>query len=58
MTGTVTRVAGGFPRPRWHGDPSEALYTVRFDMTDLWGEDAEPGSLFVDLWERYLRDHR
>jgi hypothetical protein len=23
-------------------------------MRDLWGDDAEPGALFVDLWERYL----
>ena len=53
VAGTVTRVAGGFPRPDGT-DPSEPLYTVRFDMADLWGEDAEPGSLFVDLWEGYL----
>ena len=53
VAGTVTRVAGGFPRPGG-GDPSEALYTVRFDMADLWGDDAETGSLYVDLWEGYL----
>ena len=34
-------------------DP-EATYTVRFAMRDLWGDDAEPGHLFIDLWERYL----
>jgi nitrile hydratase beta subunit len=51
--GTVTWVAGGFPRPGGT-DPSEALYTVRFDMAELWGEDAEAGSLYVDLWEGYL----
>lgn len=53
VAGTVTRVAGGFPRPGGT-DPSEALYTVRFDMADLWGDDAEAGSLYVDLWEGYL----
>ena len=28
--------------------------TVRFAMRDLWGDDAEPGHLFIDLWEQYL----
>ncbi len=53
VSGTVTWVAGGFPRPDGT-DPTEALYTVRFDMADLWGDDAEEGSLYVDLWEGYL----
>jgi nitrile hydratase len=53
VTGTVTRVAGGYPRPGGHDD-EEALYTVRFAMADLWGADAEPGFLFLDLWEGYL----
>ena len=50
-TGTVVRVEGGFARP--DGGP-EPLYTVRFAMADLWGDDAEPGSLTLDLWEGYL----
>ena len=54
VAGTVTRLAGGFPRPGGT-DPSEALYTVRFHMADLWGDDAEAGSLYVDLWEGYLK---
>ena len=32
----------------------EALYTVAFAHADLWGDDAEPGTLFIDLWESYL----
>jgi nitrile hydratase len=51
--GTVTRLPGGWP----HADddaPPEATCTVRFAMTDLWGSDAEPGWLYIDLWERYL----
>ena len=52
-TGTVTRLPGGWPHAS--GDePPEATYTVRFAMTDLWGSDAEPGWLYIDLWERYL----
>ena len=35
-------------------DEPEAVYTVRFAMRDLWGDDAEPGCLYIDLWERYL----
>jgi nitrile hydratase subunit beta len=53
-TGTVVRVAGGWPPPDADAEAPEAVYTVRFDMRDLWGDDAEPGALFIDLWERYL----
>ena len=53
--GTVTAMHGGWPLPhtQGHGDP-EALYTVAFRMADLWGADAEPGLLHIDLWESYL----
>jgi len=50
--GTVERINGGWPHPGT--DTPEAVYQVRFDMRDLWGDDAEPGSLYIDLWERYL----
>ncbi len=53
-TGTVTRLPGGWPHASGDGPP-EATYTVRFSMTDLWGDDAEPGWLSIDLWERYLK---
>jgi nitrile hydratase subunit beta len=52
-TGTVTRLPGGWPHAS-SDEPPEATYTVRFAMTDLWGADAEPGWLYIDLWERYL----
>ena len=52
-TGSVTRLPGGWPHASGDGPP-EATYTVRFAMTDLWGDDAEPGWLYLDLWERYL----
>ena len=51
-SGTVTHIAGGWPHPG--DDTPEAVCTVRFAMTDLWGDDAEPGHLYIDLWERYL----
>jgi nitrile hydratase beta subunit len=51
-TGTVVRVAGGWPAPE--DGAVEAVYTVRFGLRDLWGDDAEPGTLAIDLWERYL----
>ena len=53
VTGEVVRVPGGWPPPGEDGEP-EATCTVRFALRDLWGDDAEPGWLFVDLWERYL----
>lgn len=52
-TGTVTATPGGWPHAGGDG-PAEATYTVRFAMSDLWGDDAEPGRLYLDLWERYL----
>ena len=55
VTGTVVTVHGGWPLPHTlgAGEP-EALYTVAFEMAELWGADAEPGTLFIDLWESYL----
>lgn len=34
-------------RPQW-------LYNVRFDNRELWGEQAQLGSVHVDCWESYL----
>jgi nitrile hydratase len=53
VAGEVVRVPGGWPPPGEAGD-TEATYTVRFAMRDLWGDDAEPGHVYIDLWERYL----
>jgi nitrile hydratase subunit beta len=52
VAGTVTHIAGGWPHPG--DDRPEAVCTVRLAMRDLWGDDAEPGYLYIDLWERYL----
>jgi nitrile hydratase subunit beta len=51
-TGTVARIEGAWPHPQ--DDRPEAVYSVRFANADLWGDDAEPGTLTIDLWERYL----
>lgn len=35
--------------------PPQPVYSVRFDMQELWGEHAEPGEyLYIDLWESHL----
>jgi nitrile hydratase len=60
--GVVERVAGDehVPRagPGQPDGPLEAVYTVRFDSTELWGDRREAGEppyeLLIDLWERYV----
>jgi nitrile hydratase len=53
--GTIVTVHGGWPLPDdGEGAEPSTLYTVAFEMTELWGADAEPGRLYVDLWESYL----
>ena len=57
--GVVERVHGChvFPDSNAHGEGEQPqwLYTVRFDGTELWGPEAEPGhSVSVDAWEPYL----
>jgi nitrile hydratase beta subunit len=38
-----------------HGECPEHLYTVRFDASELWGDDAERRDVVhIDLWESYL----
>ena len=33
----------------------EALYSVKFDAAELWGDSSEgSGSVYLDLWDRYL----
>jgi len=55
VTGTVTAANGGWPLPdKGEGADLEALYTVRFELADLWGAAAEPGALYLDLWDSYL----
>jgi len=57
-TGVIEADHGGFvlPDASAHGkDRAERLYTVVFDGSDLWGQDAEAGTLVsVDAWDSYL----
>ena len=57
-SGTVVRVdlPTSLPDLEAHSDERrvEPTYGVRFDSRELWGEDAEPSAVHVDLWQSYL----
>lgn len=57
-TGTVTALAPAQVLPdsaaHFLGENPEHVYSVEFDSAELWGPDAEPFSLTVDLFESYL----
>ena len=57
-TGTVTalRPAQVLPDSAAHfaGEAPEHVYSVEFASTELWGPDAEPFTLTIDLFESYL----
>ncbi len=57
-TGTVTalRPAQVLPDSAAHflGEAPEHVYSVEFGSTELWGDDAEPFTLSIDLFESYL----
>ncbi len=36
------------------GEDPQHVYTVQFKSAELWGPDAEPSALFIDLFESYL----
>ncbi|SFL13759.1 nitrile hydratase subunit beta [Geodermatophilus ruber] len=61
-TGTVValRPAQVFPdtAAQFTGENPQHVYEVRFDARELWGADAEPGSVTVDLYESYLERAR
>jgi hypothetical protein len=38
----------------FEGENPQHVYTVGFASTELWGPDAEPFTLHVDLFETYL----
>ena len=38
----------------FEGENPQYVYTVRFDSRDLWGADAEPFALTIELFESYL----
>lgn len=58
--GLIERSLGAdkIPHMPRDSDHAEAVYTVRFDSVELWGDrsaDGEPGyELFIDLWQSYL----
>jgi nitrile hydratase subunit beta len=56
--GTVTAVqpAQVFPDSAAHfrGEDPQHVYSVEFGSAELWGADAEPFSLTIDLYEPYL----
>jgi len=56
--GTVValRPAQVFPdtAAEFTGENPQHVYEVRFDSRELWGDDAEPGSVTIDLYEPYL----
>jgi nitrile hydratase len=57
--GVVERLHGTqvFPDSHAHGmgEQAQALYSVRFDANELWGDSAEPNqTVSIDLWESYL----
>jgi nitrile hydratase len=57
--GVIQLVHGAhtFPDTNAHGlgEQPHALYHVRFDGRELWGDSAEPReAVYLDLWERYL----
>ncbi len=57
-TGTVSalRPAQVLPDSAAHflGEAPEHVYSVDFPSTELWGDDAEPFTLTIDLFESYL----
>lgn len=61
-TGTVValRPAQVFPdtAAAFTGENPQHVYEVRFDSRELWGPDAEPGSVTIDLYENYLETAR
>jgi nitrile hydratase subunit beta len=60
--GTITAVRPGHLLPDTHavfeGENPQYVYTVGFGSTELWGDDAEPFTLHVDLFESYLESDR
>lgn len=57
-TGTVELVQPGHLLPdthaRFQGENPQHVYTVRFDSRELWGADAEPFSITIELYDSYL----
>ena len=56
--GVVEAVQPGHLLPDTHahfaGENPQPVYTVRFESHELWGADAEPFALTIELYESYL----
>ncbi|MGW1984888.1 nitrile hydratase subunit beta [Streptomyces collinus] len=52
----IVQPAGVLPDTNAHflGENPQYVYSVRFDSHDLWGTDAEPFELTVEMFESYL----
>ncbi len=59
-TGVVERLQPAALLPDTHahylGENPQHVYGVAFDSTELWGSDAEPFTLHIDLFETYLEE--
>jgi nitrile hydratase len=57
-TGTVVAIQPAQVLPDTHAhfiaENAQHVFEVRFDSTELWGEEAEPFSLTIDLYDDYL----
>jgi nitrile hydratase len=51
VEGVVQRVQCNDVRP---GAGAEPVYLVSFDAVDVWGDDADKGAVYADMWEGYL----
>lgn len=53
---TAFRPAAVLPDSTAHfvGEDAQHVYTVTFESTELWGPDAEPATLNIDLFESYM----
>jgi nitrile hydratase len=59
-TGVVTLIEPAFVFPdtnaHFQGEHPQYVYTVAFDSHDLWGPDAEPFTLTIEMFESYLEE--
>jgi len=53
---TALRPAAVLPDSTAHftGEDAQHVYTVEFTSAELWGDDAEPSTLCIDLFESYM----
>lgn len=56
--GVIDRDHGVFVYPDTHahglGKKPQHIYAVRFEAEELWGDQAQGGAVYVDLWDDYL----